>query len=89
MPFESDSHGRCAVVYPQLVKNVDEVGFDGGGADMQFFANFSIAGSFGYQLQHLNFAGAQIFFGGGANVEKPPSKPKKSKEKKTDQHSLF
>ncbi|MCB1532764.1 MAG: exodeoxyribonuclease VII large subunit [Alphaproteobacteria bacterium] len=41
------------------------------------------------QLRFKENKSVDATIGAGANVEKPPSKPKKSKEKKTDQHSLF
>lgn len=38
-----------------------------GRANVQILADFPVAGPFGHQLQHFNFAGAQVFFGRGAH----------------------
>lgn len=51
-------HGRGPVIHAQLAVYMNEVGFDRCRADVQTFADFSVACSFGHQMQHFNLAGA-------------------------------
>jgi hypothetical protein len=48
--FQRGSHGGGAVVYAQLVVDMDQVSLDGGGADVQRFADLFIAVPFGNEL---------------------------------------
>ena len=62
-PFlQGCGHGRSPVIHAQLAENMNEVGFDRCRADVESFADFFIAHSFGHQLQHFNLAGAQGLF---------------------------
>jgi len=54
-------------IYAQLAVNMDGVGLDRCRADVQAFADFSVACSLSHQLQHFNLAGAQALFGRGAH----------------------
>ena len=67
-PFlQGCGHGRGPVIHAQLAVNMNEVGFDRCRADVQTFADFFVACSFGHQLQHFNLAGAQVLFGWGTH----------------------
>ena len=66
--LKRSGYGRGAVIHPQLIVDVDEVGFDGGCADVEGFADFFVAFAAGHQLQYFNFTGTQIFFGRGTHA---------------------
>lgn len=61
--FEGYLDGRCAIIYAEFAEDVNEVGFNGGGADMEAFANFGVALALGYSIQYFDFAAAKAFSG--------------------------
>jgi len=61
--------GRSAVIYPQLIIDVDQVRFDSRGADVQCLTDLFVAFLPGHQTQHFDFTGAQVLFGRGAPDE--------------------